>query len=74
MRSACAMCGERLAQPYGGYSLPAFCVQLLDGGDEIDPSGIAGSDGGQSLTKNKALFRRPMFGKTDQSAASTIDL
>lgn len=36
------MCGERLAQPHGGYSLPAFCVQLLDGGDEIDPSGIAG--------------------------------
>jgi hypothetical protein len=36
------MCGDRLAEPYGGYQLPAPCVQLLDGGDEINPSTVAG--------------------------------
>lgn len=36
------MCGDRLAEPYGGYRLPAPCVQLLDGGDDVDPSTIAG--------------------------------
>ena len=40
--STCAMCGDRLAEPYGGYQLPAPCVQLLDGGDDVDPSTIAG--------------------------------
>lgn len=42
MSSTCAMCSDRLVQPRGGYSLPAVCVQLLDGGDDIDPSTIAG--------------------------------
>ena len=36
------MCGDRLAEPYSGYRLPAPCVQLLDGGDEINPSTVAG--------------------------------
>jgi hypothetical protein len=40
--STCAMCGDRLAEPYSGYRLPAPCIQLLDGGDEIDPSTVAG--------------------------------
>ena len=40
--STCAMCGDRLAEPHGGYQLPAPCVQLLDGGDDVDPSTIAG--------------------------------
>ena len=40
--STCAMCGDRLAEPYGGYQLPAPCVQLLDGGDDVEPSTIAG--------------------------------
>lgn len=40
--STCAMCGDRLAEPYASYQLPAPCVQLLDGGDDVDPSTIAG--------------------------------
>jgi hypothetical protein len=32
-----------MGQPYGGYSLPAFCVQQLDGGEDIDPSEIVGT-------------------------------
>jgi hypothetical protein len=36
------MCGERFAEPYAGYQLPAPCVQLLDGGGDVDPSTIAG--------------------------------
>jgi hypothetical protein len=36
------MCGDRLAEPYGGYRLPAPCIQLLDGGDDVDPSTVAG--------------------------------
>lgn len=45
MRSSpttCAMCSAQLSQAYSGYSLPAVCIQLLDGGDSIDPSTIAG--------------------------------
>ena len=38
--STCAMCGDRLAEPYGGYQLPAPCVQLLDGGDDVDMTGL----------------------------------
>lgn len=42
-RSTCAMCGDRLAEPYSGFDLPPVCVQLLEGGDDVDPSTIAGS-------------------------------
>ncbi|WP_050033777.1 hypothetical protein [Halorubrum halophilum] len=38
--SVCAMCC--VAEPYGGYQLPAPCVRLLDGGDNVDPSAIDG--------------------------------
>jgi len=37
------MCGDRLAEPYGGFDLPPVCVQLMAGGDDVDPSTIAGS-------------------------------
>jgi len=36
----CAMCEDRMAQIYDKYTLPPFCVQLLDGGEEIDESEI----------------------------------
>ena len=41
--STCAMCGDRLAEPYGGFDLPPVCVRLLEGGDDVDPDAIAGS-------------------------------
>lgn len=41
-RSTCAMCGDRLAEPYGGFDLPPICVTLLEGGDDVNPDAIAG--------------------------------
>ena len=40
-RSTCAMCGEQLAEAYSGYRLPPVCVRLMDGADDVDPTGIA---------------------------------
>ena len=36
------MCGDRLAEPYGGFTLPPVCVQLMAGGGDVDPTTIAG--------------------------------
>jgi hypothetical protein len=70
--STCAMCGERMAQPYGGFSVPPFCVQLLDGGEEIDPSEIAG-DVSIDLCKDCTEIGRRMIREYDTSPLPECD-
>ena len=72
MRSVCAMCGDAMGQPYGGYSLPAFCVQLLDGGEEIDPTSIAG-DVHVDLCEDCTEIGRRMIREYDTSPLPECD-
>lgn len=39
--STCAMCGASMGTPYGGFTVPPECVQLMEGGDDVDIEAIA---------------------------------
>lgn len=39
--STCAMCGTKMGTPYGGFTVPPECVQLMKGGDDVDVEAIA---------------------------------
>ena len=36
------MCGKKMYEPTRGFTLPAVCARLLEGGDEVDQDAIAG--------------------------------
>lgn len=36
------MCGAALAQPYGGYTVPPPCLQLMKNSEEIDLGSVTG--------------------------------
>ena len=36
MSHTCAMCGDEMVEPYGGYTLPPECIQLMQGADTAD--------------------------------------
>lgn len=72
MSATCAMCGHRMAQPYGGYSVPAFCVTLLDGGEDVDPSEIA-RDVSIDLCKDCTEIGRRMIREYETSPLPECD-
>ena len=42
MTADCAMCGETMAHPHGGYSLPPVLVEDLQNSETIDVDNVAG--------------------------------
>jgi len=71
--ATCAMCGDRLAEPYGGYDLPPVCVQLMDGGDDVDTSTIAGPVS-VDLCRECTTIARRMVREYDTSPLPEFDV
>ena len=71
--STCAMCGDRLAEPYGGFTLPPVCVQLMGGGDDVDPSTVAGSVS-VDLCEECTTVARRMIREYDTSPLPEFDV
>lgn len=71
--STCVMCGDQLAEPYGGFTLPSVCVQLMAGGDDVDPSTIAGSVSVDFCEECTAVARR-MIREYDTSPLPEFDV
>ena len=72
-RSTCAMCGEQLAEAYSGYRLPPVCVRLMDGGDDVDPTAIAG-DVTVDLCEECTAIARRMIREYDTSPLPECDV
>ena len=72
-RSTCAMCGEQLAEAYSGYRLPPVCVRLMDGGDDVDPTAIAG-DVAVELCEECTEIARRMIREYDTSPLPECDV